>query len=172
MGGVSWARQSGDPVVAQERGWARRRPPSSPGLEPQHRRALCSHEGPARGHCARAEFVSQPRFLSVVLKESVESADWAVLLHPRPEAAAPGRERGEAPQGSHLVRRPLSSRLPGFKFKGPFRGMGGSRQGDTSPGQGAAAPGRDSPWALPPARESRTKFFSLSFSPFLPTGLS
>lgn len=147
LGGVSWARQSGDPVVAQERGWACRRPPSSLGLEPQHRRALCSHEGPARGHCARAEFVSQPRFLSVVLKESVESADWAVLLHPRPEAAAPGRERREAPQGSHLVSRPLTP--PRLQVQGSLRGMGGSLQGDTSPGQGAAAPGCDSPWALP-----------------------
>lgn len=97
-GGVSSARQSGDPV-AQERGWACRRPPSSRGSESKHRWALCSHEGPAGGSCAQAESASQPRFLSVVLKESVESADWAVLPHPRTEAAAaPGRERGEASQ--------------------------------------------------------------------------
>lgn len=133
---VSWARQSGDPV-AQERGWVCRRPPSSRGLEPKHRRALCSHEGPAGGNCARAEFVSQPRFLSVVLKESVESADWAVLLHPRTEAAAaPGRERGEAPQGSQLPP------------PGPIRRMGGSPRAGCSPRSGAAG-SWDSPGGSP-----------------------
>lgn len=145
---MSPSRQHGDPV-AQERGWACRRPPSSWGLEAKHRRALCSHEGPAGGggsggvggwsggNRAQAEFVSQPRFLSVVLKESVESADWAVLLHPRTEAAAaPGRERGEAPQGSSHLLLVHQLRLPGFEDA--IHRMGGSLGAGGSPGSEAA----------------------------------
>lgn len=151
--------------MAQERGWAcTRRPPSSRGLEPQHRWALCSHEGLARGHCARAEFVSQPRFLSflsVVLKESVESADWAVLLHPRTEAAAPGRERGEALQGSHHLL-PSQLRPPRLRVPHPQNGWISAR--GHQPWSGGCRSGLRSPRALPLPENPAPSFFGLDFS--------
>lgn len=88
----------GTPWLRREDGLAGDLPP--PGAPSPSTDGLCAvTRGLPGGSCARAESVSQPRFLSVVLKESVESADWAVLPHPRTEAAAaPGRERGEASQ--------------------------------------------------------------------------
>lgn len=59
--------------------------PSSWGLELKHSQALCRvTRGPAGGKlCPGLGLSHKPQFLSVVLKESVESADGAVLLHPR-----------------------------------------------------------------------------------------
>ena len=114
----SWAGQSGDPPVAQERGLACRRPPSltplPQGLEPKHRRALCRVTRGQQGETALAELSHKPQFLSVVLKESGESADCAVLLPSRTvRPVAPGRERGEARR--EATSSSASSHLPGFK---------------------------------------------------------
>lgn len=137
----SQARQSGDPV-ALEREWTCRRPPRPPYTAPPPGGWSCSTDrlcaesrGASKGELRPLELVSQPQFLSVVLKESVESADWAVLLHPRTVGLQLLAGRGEKP-GREATSPSASSHLTGFKC--PRCRMGRSLCGDTNPGQGLA----------------------------------
>lgn len=95
----SWTGQSGDPTRGSGERTGLQETPLLPGAGAEAQTGFVqSHEGLARGNCARAELSHKPQFLSVVLKESVESADWAVLRHPRTERLRLLAGRGEKPR--------------------------------------------------------------------------
>lgn len=100
----------------------------------KHRQALCRVTRGRHGEpCPGLSSSHKPQFLSVVLKESVESADWAVLLHPRTVGLRLLAGRGEKP-GREATTSSASSHLPSFRR--PRCRVRGSLYGDTNPSQG------------------------------------
>lgn len=135
----AWAQQSGDPVAWRKDGPASSQSPP-PGGWSRSTDGLCAESrGAGKGELrpGRTRLTSLSQSLSVVLKESVESADWAVLLHPRTVRLRllAGREEKSHGEATSLS---ASSHLLGFQ--GPICRMGGSLSGDTDPGQGLAGP--------------------------------
>lgn len=102
--GTLWLRREGRPALDL---------PPPGGGSPSTNRLCAVTRGLQGGTAPRLSSAHKPHFLSVVLKESVESADWAVLLHPRSVRLRLLAGRGGSLWVSHLICQLTPPRLQG-----------------------------------------------------------